>query len=128
VNKIILLQTLVYIFLTIKFLKGATKMEQNKAIEIRLLYQQSLPVKDIAKRFNVSSSMVYSILRNESNHDPLYKLNKKFKVDPEAAWRLYKEGKTYAAISRELSKEAEFISPSLIGHHIRKKWAEENLQ
>ena len=68
-------------------------MEQNKALEIRLLYQQSLPVKDIAKRFNVSSSMVYSILRNESNHDPLYKLKKKFKVDPEAAWRLYKEGK-----------------------------------
>jgi predicted DNA-binding protein YlxM (UPF0122 family) len=103
-------------------------MEQIQANQIRDLYQQDLSVKAIAEQYQISTSMIYSILRNESNHDPLYKLKKKLKVDPEMAWRLYREGKTYAEISSELSAGTEFISPSLIGHHIRKKWAEENLQ
>jgi len=102
-------------------------MKQKEAISIRKLYEQGNPVKEIAKEFHISTSMIYSVLRNESNYDPAYAFKRKLKVDPEAAWKLYKEGKTYADISRELSTEIEFISPSLIGHHIRRKWAEEIL-
>jgi len=102
-------------------------MRQEEARSIRELYKQGKAVKEIAEEFHVSTSMIYSVLRNESNYDPAYAFKRKLKVDPEAAWKLYKEGKTYADISKELSTEAEFISPSLIGHHVRRKWAEEIL-
>jgi hypothetical protein len=102
-------------------------MRQKEATKIRELYKQGKAVKDISKEFRVSISMIYSVLRNESNYDPTYSFKRKLKVDPDAAWKLYKEGRTYGDISKELSSEAEFISPSLIGHHVRKKWEEEEL-
>ncbi|MBT4725176.1 MAG: hypothetical protein HOB29_09425 [Planctomycetaceae bacterium] len=103
-------------------------MRQEEARSIRELYKQGKAVKDISKEFRVSISMVYSVLRNESNHDPAYTFKRRLKVDSDAAWKLYKQGKTYGDISKELSTEAEFISPSLIGHHVRKKWEEEELK
>lgn len=103
-------------------------MQQIIAKKIRDLYQDGKSVKEISEEYKFSVSMIYSIIRNESNFDPTYKYKRRLKADPEKIWSLYKQGLTYAQISKELSTTEEFISPSLVGHHVRRIWELENLK
>lgn len=103
-------------------------LQQIIAKKIRDLYQDGEAAKDLADQYKISISLVYSIIRNESNFDPAYKYKRRLKADPEKIWSLYKQGLTYAQISKELSSEEEFISPSLVGYHVRRIWESENLK
>jgi DNA-binding CsgD family transcriptional regulator len=103
-------------------------LQQIIAKKIRDLYQDGEAAKDLADQYKISISLVYSIIRNESNFDPTYKYKRRLKADPEKIWSLYKQGLTYAQISKELSTTEEFISPSLVGHHVRRIWERENLK
>ena len=98
-------------------------MNFQTAQEIRALYDSDQPVRSISKQFGISTSYCYQILRNEVYFDPRYTPSTlKTKVDPDEAWDLMKTGITYAQIAARLSTSDNWISPSLVGYHIRRRW------
>ena len=96
-------------------------INQEKAEEVRVHYSQNMPVVEIAEKYNISKSYVYSILENVVFHNREWHIPKRNSESIRRGLELQSKGMSYADISRNLSSTFEKCSASLVRYWIKSR-------
>ena len=101
--------------------KKKNKIDQEKDEEIRKLYAENMRVIDIANKYNISTSYVYSILENVVFNNQEWHIPKRNTETIRRALELRSMGLSFADISRNLSSSFKQCSSSLVRYWINSR-------
>ena len=101
--------------------KSTGLINQKKADQIRKMYAEKVPVVDIARKYEISSSYVYSILENVVFYNGGWTMPKRNSESIKRALELRSKGLSFADISRTLSSTYEQCSSSLVRYWINSR-------